>query len=168
MQDAREASRLVTCAEAARAAGDPPGADSVYILGSIVESAGGLQEASGRRVVGSGRRIYTRDRISAAALVVSAVTFVAVIVTPVPSAPAKGAGFSSERMLLGAAAERRAVLEDHDALGDLHRRVEPLLKMAAAEASPKSDVSETIRAEVERELATRWKVFERRLRTIRK
>lgn len=118
--------------------------------------------------MGSGRHMRTRDRISVAALVVSVATLVAVVVTPAPSAPVKGAGFSSQRMLLSAAAEKRAVLQDRDTLDGLDRRVGPLQKRSAAETSPGSDEGDVVRAEVERELSRRWKEFERRLREMRK
>ena len=115
----------------------------------------------------------TRDKISIAALAASGATLVAVIVAPAPGAPAKGSGFSSERVLLKSSAEQRAVLKDRDDLRALDRRIEPLrvrfageTKAPAGPAGP--DVREVVRSEVERELARRWKEFRRRLNEIRK
>lgn len=110
----------------------------------------------------------TGNRISVAALVVSAATLVAVILTPPPSAPAKDSGFSPKRALLSASAEQRAVFKDRGDLKALDKRVEPLRKRTAeADAARGPDENEVIRAEVERELSRRWKEFEKRLRNLR-
>ena len=112
----------------------------------------------------------TRDRISIAALAASGATLVAVMVTPAPRAPAKASGFSSERILLGSSAEQRAVLKDRDNLRLLDGHIDPLRARFAdeTEAPERPDAGEVVRSEVERELARRWKEFQRRLNEIRK
>ncbi len=112
----------------------------------------------------------TRDKVSIAALAASGATLVAVMVTPAPRAPAKASGFSSERILLGSAAEQRAVLKDRDNLRLLDRRIDALRARFGeeTEAPERPDPGEVVRSEVERELARRWKEFQRRLNEIRK
>ena len=115
------------------------------------------------------RHVRRRDKISVAALVVSGVALIAVIVTPVRSEPSKGSGRSSERLLMASSAEERAAHEDRAELGLLDKRVEALRKrLTDAEASRAPDPGDVIRTAVGRELARRWKEFDQRLKAIRR